>query len=82
MLDVRFEWLATGRGQRDYDPSVVDELPGGYAPELVTLDREEREVLAVLAQLPPTCRSRLVDSLRSIPACAAPSPRADLLHSV
>jgi hypothetical protein len=72
VLDVRFEWLATGRGQRDYDPSVVDELPGGYAPELVTLDREEREVLAVLAQLPPTCRSRLVDFLRSIPACAAP----------
>lgn len=66
-LGVRFEWLATGRGRRDYDPAGIDERPEHHAMAPLVLDREEREVLAVLARLPQGCRSRLVEFLRSIP---------------
>jgi transcriptional regulator with XRE-family HTH domain len=73
VLGVRFEWLATGRGVRDYDPLGVDEkLPRQYAPAPMGLDREEQEVLAVLSRLPTGCRARLVEFLRSIPVCTSP----------
>jgi len=72
VLAVRFEWLATGRGVRDYDPAGADEWPERYIPAPVILNREERELLAVLSRLPPGCRSRLVEFLRSIPASVLP----------
>lgn len=67
VLDVRFEWLATGRGERDSDPAVREERPEINTAPGPALSAEAAEVLAVLARLPSDCRSRLVAFLRSIP---------------
>ncbi|AUB80065.1 hypothetical protein THSYN_03185 [Candidatus Thiodictyon syntrophicum] len=67
VLGVRFEWLATGRGRRDYDPAVGEEHSVSWGPSVPAVSQEERELIAVLARLPPVSRLRLVEFLRSIP---------------
>lgn len=70
-LGVRFEWLATGRGPRDFDLAVAEEAPNMCAFLEVPLDRESREVLDVFSKLSPVSRRRLLAFLRSIPVCSS-----------
>lgn len=50
LLRVRFEWLATGRGLRELDPSHV--VPESPTHAVETRTPEEKAVIAMLRRMP------------------------------
>ena len=61
-LDVWFEWIVTGRGQRDFAPEV-QEARGEYRVEREMPD-DERYLQAVYRRLPPARREALLEFLK------------------
>lgn len=61
-LDVWFEWIVTGRGQRDFAPEV-QEARGEYRVEREIPD-DERYLQAVYRRLPPARREALLEFLK------------------
>jgi len=62
LLDVRLEWLATGRGTMEYGSGAREERPG-YAAGEFRLTADERRLLSVYRALPPRQRKALFDLL-------------------
>ncbi|MEK7323087.1 MAG: helix-turn-helix domain-containing protein [Pseudomonadota bacterium] len=60
VLDVRFEWLATGRGEMRYDPAVRDERPA-YSGAESRLSSDEKRLLDLYRGLSPRKRKSLLD---------------------
>lgn len=70
-LGVHFEWLATGRGPRDYVPEELVGMPKEYFPDRQRNDDEVTDLISELKNLPPTSRSHLLGFLRSLPVISA-----------
>lgn len=66
LLDVRVEWLATGRGAMHYSGAAREERPSYPAGE-ARLAADERRVLAVYRALPPRKRKALFELLDFLP---------------
>ena len=62
ILDVRFEWLATGRGEMHYADVIRDERPSYGTPEM-RLKSDEQRLLAIYRGLPPRKKKSLFDLL-------------------
>lgn len=60
-LDLWFEWLVTGRGARDYDPSQPQPPEYRSAPPLPA---DERDLQAAYRKLSPARRAALLDFLK------------------
>lgn len=61
ILDVSFEWLATGRGPMRYESTSVGEQ---QTPS--TLTAEQLELLALFSRLVPHKKKALIDFLKKI----------------
>lgn len=61
-LDVCFEWMATGRGARDYLPGVQEAQPEYRAQPEVPAD--EQDLQAIYRKLSPARREALLDFLK------------------
>ncbi len=62
ILDVRFEWLATGRGEMHYAVAARDERPGYGTPEM-RLKSDEQRLLSIYRSLPPRRRKSFFELL-------------------
>lgn len=62
LLDVRLEWLGTGRGAMHYGGGAREERPG-YAGAEPRLAADERRVLGLYRNLPPRKRKALFELL-------------------
>lgn len=62
LLDVRLEWLATGRGVMAYGNDLRDERPA-YAAAESRLAADERRLLGLYRILPPRKRKALFELL-------------------
>ncbi len=61
LLDVRFEWLATGRGAMDYEPGIREE-PASYAGT----SADEARLLAVYRRLSAKKKKSLLAFLSTL----------------
>ncbi len=61
LLDVRFEWLATGRGDMSYDPGVREESPSYTAGSA-----DEGRLLAVYRRLSAKKKKSLLTFLSAL----------------
>lgn len=60
-LTIRFEWLATGRGDREYDPSVRDLPPVPYGSSIQPrITPEQRRLMAAFSRLSSRGQRRLI----------------------
>jgi len=62
ILNVRFEWLATGRGEQYYSPGIRDESPQ-YGGLDSLLNSDERHLLETYRRLTPRQRKALLELL-------------------
>ncbi len=60
VLDVRFEWLATGRGEMRYDSAVREERPA-YSGTQSRLTSDEQRLLELYRGLSPRKRKSLLE---------------------
>ena len=63
LLEVRFEWLTTGRGEMEYIPAVHD-TNGGKIDADFYMNRAQRELLAEFGRLSKNKRSAMMELLR------------------
>lgn len=68
ILDVRFEWLATGRGTKEYESVARDVSPPVHInpPHEMRLSDDERQLLAVFGRLSAASRSTLIAFLKTL----------------
>lgn len=65
ILDARFEWLATGRGDMHYEAAARDERPAYGAPEL-RLKSDEQRLLSIYRRLPARRRKSFSELLECL----------------
>lgn len=65
ILDVRFEWLATGHGGQQYDPQVREESLG-QEPAVAFMSTDQREMLEIYVGLTPKRQMRLLEFMRTL----------------
>ena len=65
IFDVRFEWLATGRGEMQYSAAARDERPSYGTPEL-RLKSDEQRLLSIYRGLPPRRRKSFFELLDAL----------------
>ena len=70
VLDVRFEWLATGRGEMNYPPGVREERPAYGAAE-ARLNADEQRLLALYRGMSARKRKALFELLDGVTADGA-----------
>ncbi len=63
LLEVRFEWLVTGRGEMEYVRGIEDEKAGSTERDF-SLTIEQRELLTHYARLSAKGRHTIMDLLR------------------
>jgi len=65
VLDVHFEWLATGRGEMLYDASARETgMTGNQAGCFIAAD--QKEVMAIYSGLPTRRKTTLLEFLRTL----------------
>ncbi len=62
VLDVRFEWLATGRGEMRYLPGAREERPA-YGEAGARLSSDEKRLLEIYRGLTPRKRKAVLELL-------------------
>jgi transcriptional regulator with XRE-family HTH domain len=67
VLNVRFDWLATGRGSMTYSPGVQEETPP-YAACEDFLPSDQRALLKAYLRLPARKRKALIELLEGLGA--------------
>lgn len=67
ILNVRFEWLATGRGEQYYAPGIQDESPQ-YGGLDSLLHSDERHLLETYRRMLPRQRKALLELLGVVEA--------------
>jgi transcriptional regulator with XRE-family HTH domain len=65
VLNVRFEWLATGRGPRHFDAASQNNRPD-YGPGGAFMSEDQRALLAAYASLPANKRRALLELVGSL----------------
>ena len=63
LLEARFEWLVTGRGEMEYVCGIEDEKAGSTEHDFF-LTAEQRELLTHYARLSAKSRNTIMDLLR------------------